>query len=50
MVAHGEAVDPFWTKIKNGADLAAKQMDVNLQYRAPNTFNMVKMANLMPMV
>ncbi|HET9147124.1 MAG TPA: substrate-binding domain-containing protein, partial [Acetobacteraceae bacterium] len=46
MVTHGEAVDPFWTKIKNGADLAAKQMDVNLQYRAPNTFNMVKMADL----
>ena len=46
MVTHGEAVDPFWTKIKNGADLAAKQMNVELQYRSPNTFDMVRMADL----
>ncbi|HEX7389051.1 MAG TPA: sugar ABC transporter substrate-binding protein, partial [Acidiphilium sp.] len=46
MVTHGEAVDPFWTRIINGADLAAKELDVNLVYRAPNTFNMVQMANL----
>lgn len=46
MVTHGEAVDPFWTRVKNGADLAAKQMDVDLRYRSPNTFNMVKMKDL----
>ena len=46
MVTHGEAVDPFWTRVINGAKLAAKQVDVNLQYRAPNTFNMVKMKDL----
>ncbi len=46
MVTHGEAADPFWTRIKNGADLAAQQMGVGLRYRAPNTFNMVKMKDL----
>ncbi len=47
MVTHGQATDPFWSIEKNGADLAAKQMGVTLQYRAPNTFNMVQMADLM---
>lgn len=46
MVTHGQATDPFWSIEKNGADLAAKQMGVTLQYRAPNTFNMVRMADL----
>lgn len=46
MVTHGQATEPFWSIVKNGASLAAKQMDVTLHYRAPNTFNMVKMADL----
>lgn len=46
MVTHGQATDPFWSIEKNGADLAAKQMGVEVQYRAPNTFNMVRMADL----
>lgn len=46
MVTHGQATDPFWSIEKNGADLAAKQMGVEVQYRAPNTFDMVRMADL----
>lgn len=47
MVTHGAANDPFWGPLVNGAKLAAKEVGVNLYYRAPNTFNMVKMKDLL---
>src|SRR6266542_3286336 len=46
VVTHGQASDPFWSVVKNGVDQAAKDMGVNVQYEAPNTFDMVAMAHL----
>lgn len=46
VVTHGQAADPFWSVVKNGVDQAAKEMGVQVEYRAPTTFDMVRMAQL----
>ncbi|MGH6943615.1 MAG: sugar ABC transporter substrate-binding protein, partial [Geminicoccaceae bacterium] len=46
VVSHGQASDPFWSVVKNGVDEAAKEFGVNVEYRAPTTFDMVQMAQL----
>lgn len=46
VVTHGQASDPFWSVVKNGVDQAAKDMGVEVNYRAPDTFDMVKMSQL----
>ncbi len=46
MVTHGAATDPFWSTIKDGADRAAADADVDLVYRAPETFDLEQMAAL----
>ena len=46
VVTHGQASDPFWSVFKNGVDAAAKDMGVKVNYTAPDTFDMVKMAQL----
>ena len=46
VVSHGQASDPFWSVVKNGVDEAARELDVSVEYRAPTTFNMVEMAQL----
>ena len=46
IVTHGQATDPFWSVVKNGVDHAAKDMGVTVEYRAPDTFDMVQMAQL----
>jgi simple sugar transport system substrate-binding protein len=46
VVTHGQASDPFWAIVKKGADDAGKAMKVDVLYRAPETFDMVKMAQL----
>ncbi len=46
VITHGQASDPFWSVVKNGVDQAAKDMGVNVQYEAPNTFDMVAMSHL----
>lgn len=46
VVTHGQASDPFWSVVKKGVDQAAKDMGVNVQYEAPNTFDMVAMSRL----
>jgi len=49
VVTHGQASDPFWSVVKNGVDAAARDMaahKVTVEYRAPETFDMVKMAQL----
>jgi simple sugar transport system substrate-binding protein len=45
-VCHGQANDAFWNVVKNGAAEAAKQVGVTLEYRAPETFDMVAMSQL----
>jgi simple sugar transport system substrate-binding protein len=46
VVTHGQAADPFWSVIKNGVDAAAEEMGVTAEYRAPDTFDMVQMAQI----
>ncbi len=46
VVTHGQASDPFWSVVKNGVDQASKDMGVDVKYSAPDTFDMVKMSQL----
>lgn len=46
VVSHGQANDPFWTVVKNGVEAAGKDMGVSVDYRAPETFDMVAMSAL----
>ncbi|MCB1990769.1 MAG: substrate-binding domain-containing protein [Geminicoccaceae bacterium] len=46
VVSHGQASDPFWSVVKNGVDEAARDYGVNVDYRAPETFDMVAMGQL----
>jgi simple sugar transport system substrate-binding protein len=46
VVSHGQASDPFWSVVKNGVDQAAADLGVNVEYRAPDTFDMVQMAQI----
>ena len=46
MITHGQAADPYWNIVRNGAQEAAGQVGVDLEYRAPETFDMIRMAEL----
>ncbi len=46
VVTHGQAADPFWSVVKNGVDAAAKDMGARVEYHAPESFDMVKMSQL----
>ena len=46
VVSHGQANDPFWSVVKNGVDKAAEHTGANVSYRAPETFDMVAMSQL----
>ena len=46
MVTHGAASDPFWSAVKEGADRGAVDAGIELVYRAPETFDLEKMAAL----
>jgi simple sugar transport system substrate-binding protein len=46
VVSHGQANDPFWSVVKNGVDTAAQHTGANVSYRAPETFDMVAMSQL----
>ncbi|MCZ4280201.1 sugar ABC transporter substrate-binding protein [Kiloniella laminariae] len=46
VVSHGQANDPFWSVVKNGVIKAAEDMEVTVDYRAPETFDMVAMSQL----
>jgi simple sugar transport system substrate-binding protein len=46
VVTHGQASDPFWSVVKNGVDQGAEDMGVEVEYNAPQTFDMVKMSQL----
>ena len=46
MISHSGTQDPFWRRVKAGAELAAERMGVRVSYRAPETFDMRAMAQL----
>src|SRR4051794_38132767 len=46
VVTHGQAADPYWSTVKKGVDDAAKTMGVDAEYISPETFDMVRMAQM----
>ncbi|MBA2597989.1 MAG: sugar ABC transporter substrate-binding protein [Chloroflexia bacterium] len=46
VVTHGQASDPYWSVVQNGFNQAAEDMGVQVDYQAPDTFDMVAMAQL----
>jgi simple sugar transport system substrate-binding protein len=46
VVTHGQASDPFWSVAANGVQAAADDMGVQVEYQAPDTFDMVAMSQL----
>ncbi|SMX45976.1 sugar ABC transporter substrate-binding protein [Actibacterium lipolyticum] len=46
VVAHGQANDPFWSVVKNGVEKAAEHTGANVEFRSPETFDMVAMSQL----
>jgi simple sugar transport system substrate-binding protein len=45
-VTHGQAGDPYWNAIKNGLAEAAKVYNADVQYEAPDTFDMSAMSKM----
>lgn len=46
IVSHGQAADPFWSVVQQGAAQAAEDLGVTVEYQAPTTFDMVAMSQL----
>ncbi|GJE44431.1 sugar ABC transporter substrate-binding protein [Methylobacterium soli] len=46
VITHGQASDPFWSTVKEGATQAGKDAKVNVVYRSPETFDVVAMSQL----
>lgn len=46
VVVHGQANDSFWSVVKNGVEEAGRDTGVNVDYRSPETFDMVAMSQL----
>ena len=45
-VAHGKPPVPWWTVLKNGVDSAAEELGVEVEFRAPESFDMAAMSAL----
>ena len=45
-VTHGQAADPFWNVVQNGARQAAADVNARVEYQAPESFDMVAMSQL----
>jgi simple sugar transport system substrate-binding protein len=46
VVTHGQASSPFWAIVRNGVEAAARQMDVVVDYRAPDVYSVARMRTL----
>lgn len=46
VVTHGQASDPFWAVVKNGIDQAARDVGVDVSYRAPDVYDPDRMRRL----
>jgi simple sugar transport system substrate-binding protein len=46
VVTHGQASSPFWAIVRNGVEAAARQMDVVVNYRAPDVYSVDRMKEL----
>ena len=50
MVTHGQATDPFWSVVSNGAKDAAKDLGISFHYQSPQSFDMVTMSQMIDAV
>jgi simple sugar transport system substrate-binding protein len=46
VVTHGQASSAFWAIVRNGVQAAARQMDVVVDYRAPDIYSVERMTRL----
>ena len=46
VVTHGQASDPFWSVVANGVNQAQEDLGIEVEYNAPETFDMVAMSQL----
>jgi simple sugar transport system substrate-binding protein len=46
VVTHGQASSPFWATVRNGVESAARQMDVEVSYRAPDVYSLARMKTM----
>jgi simple sugar transport system substrate-binding protein len=46
VVSHGQASDPFWAIVKKGVDDAARRTGVAVSYRAPDTYDIRRMRQM----
>jgi len=46
VVTHGQVADSFWLVVKNGVEAAAKETNSDVDYRAPEKFDMVALSQL----
>jgi simple sugar transport system substrate-binding protein len=46
VVTHGQVSDSFWLVVKNGVEAAAKETNSDVEYRAPEKFDMVALSQL----
>jgi simple sugar transport system substrate-binding protein len=44
MVTHGQAGDPFWLVVRNGAEAGARETNCDLEYRSPEHFDLAEMS------
>jgi simple sugar transport system substrate-binding protein len=46
VVTHGQASSPFWAIVRNGVEAAGRQMDVLVDYRAPEVYDIAQMRRM----
>jgi simple sugar transport system substrate-binding protein len=46
VVTHGQASSPFWVIVRNGVDAAERQMNVQVDYEAPDVYSLDRMIGL----
>lgn len=50
MITHGQATDPFWNVVRNGAKDAAQDLGISFQYQSPQNFDMITMSRMIDAV
>jgi simple sugar transport system substrate-binding protein len=45
-VTHGAATEPYWSVVKNGVEAGAAAIGAQVDYQAPQTFDVVQMARM----
>src|SRR5919107_1303364 len=46
VVTHGQASSPFWVIVRNGVDAAERQLNVQVDYEAPDVYSVDRMVKL----